>query len=284
MKYGAGPSGIHVREAAHDAAAAAGLLERALGGLDHRPVQILEAVPGDGRLEGLADHAAGDERVAQVRRAQEDLPPGADRVLAIGRGAAPAPHRSPVVRGQLQRPVHPRLHGMIRRLEPEHEQRAVLRSAGEGRLARVEQAAVRRVEAALPERADSLGTLREVPERDSGRRLVGRAVLQAHPRLRDHAEDALGADQHPIRARARAGARQPPRLDRSRRGDGGDRLDEVVDVGVEGREMPAGAGGDPAAQGRELERLREVAQGQAVLAQLVLQLRAGRAGLDQRRP
>ena len=46
---------------------------------------------------------------------------------------------------------------------------------------------------------------------------------------------------------------------------------------------PAGAGRDPAAERRVLERLREVAQRQAVLAELRLERRAGRAGLDARR-
>ena len=49
------------------------------------------------------------------------------------------------------------------------------------------------------------------------------------------------------------------------------------------REVPAGPGRDPAAQGRVLEGLREVAQGQAVLAQLLLEPRPARPGLDPRR-
>ena len=52
---------------------------------------------------------------------------------------------------------------------------------------------------------------------------------------------------------------------------------------VERREVAAGAGRDPAAERRELERLREVAQRQPVLAELLLEPRAGRAGLDARR-
>ena len=60
------------------------------------------------------------------------------------------------------------------------------------------------------------------------------------------------------------------------------RLDEVVDVRVERREVAAGARGDPAAERRELEGLREVAQRQAVLGELLLEARAGRAGLDAR--
>ena len=76
------------------------------------------------------------------------------------------------------------------------------------------------------------------------------------------------------------GARQPPALPVAVGGHGAHRLDQVVDVGVERREVAAGPGGDPAAEGRVLERLREVAQGEAVLAELVLEARPGRAGLD----
>ena len=53
---------------------------------------------------------------------------------------------------------------------------------------------------------------------------------------------------------------------------------------VERGEVPAGAGGDPATQGGELERLREVAQRQPVLAELVLERGPLGTGLDARRP
>ena len=49
-----------------------------------------------------------------------------------------------------------------------------------------------------------------------------------------------------------------------------------------GREVPARARGDPAAERRELERLRVEAQRQPVRAELLLEPRAGRAGLDPR--
>ena len=80
------------------------------------------------------------------------------------------------------------------------------------------------------------------------------------------------------------GARQPAALPGAARGDRPHRLDQVVDVRVERGEVPAGAGRDPAAQGGELERLREVAQRQPVLAELVLERGPERAGLDPRRP
>ena len=49
-----------------------------------------------------------------------------------------------------------------------------------------------------------------------------------------------------------------------------------------GGEVPARARGDPAAERRELEGLRVEAQRQPVLGELLLQARAGRAGLDAR--
>ena len=49
------------------------------------------------------------------------------------------------------------------------------------------------------------------------------------------------------------------------------RLDEVLDVRPQRREVAAGARGDPAAERGVLERLREVAQRQPVLAQLRLE-------------
>ena len=98
-----------------------------------------------------------------------------------------------------------------------------------------------------------------------------RPLAHPDPGVDDHAEDPLRADQHPVRAGAGARARQPPALPLAVQGHRPHRLDQVVDVGVEGREVAAGAGRDPAAQRRVLERLREVAQGEAVLAQLLLE-------------
>ena len=121
-------------------------------------------------------------------------------------------------------------------------------------------------------------------ERDRRAAPLGRPRQHAHPRLGDHGERALGAEQQPVRRRPGAGGGQPPALPHlARRGDRADGLDEVVDVRRPGREVPAGARRDPAAERRELERLRVEAQRQPVLAELPLQLRPGRARLDPRR-
>ena len=99
--------------------------------------------------------------------------------------------------------------------------------------------------------------------------------LHAHPRLGDDAEDPLRPQQHAVGRRPGAGARQPPRLPRAARRDRADRLHEVVDVGPDRREVPARARRDPAAERRQLERLREEAHRQPVL---------GRAGASSAGP
>ena len=149
---------------------------------------------------------------------------------------------------------------------------------------RVEQAAVGGVEARLRDRARGVRRRRSKVEKravaDARKR---RAVLQTHPRLGDDAEDALGAEQHAVGRRARARAGQAPALPHAARRDRADRLDEVVDVRVQRRVVTAGARREPAAERRELERLREVAQREPVRAELVLERGAVHAGLDPRR-
>ena len=120
---------------------------------------------------------------------------------------------------------------------------------------------------------DRVGAVGERVEEDRRRAALARARAHAHPRLGDDAERALGAEQHAVRRRPRARARQPAALPRAARADRPHGLDEVVDVGLDGGEMPAGAGRDPAAERRQLERLREEAHRQPVLGELSLEHR-----------
>ena len=152
------------------------------------------------------------------------------------------------------------------------------------RLVGVEDAAVRGIEAGLGDGADGAGGGEEILEADRVAGAKARAVLQAHPRLGDDAEDALRADEQAIGARAGAGAGQAPRLDDAARRDHAQAFDEVVDVGVERREMAAGAGRDPAAERRVLEALREVPERRGVRAERVLERGTEDAALDPRRP
>ena len=99
--------------------------------------------------------------------------------------------------------------------EQQHRGRAVARARGR-RLPGVEEPAVRGVEAGLRNGARRVGAAREIGECDRRGRAVRRPVLEPHPRLDDHPEDPLRSDEQPIRTRARARTREPPRLDRAR--------------------------------------------------------------------
>ena len=90
---------------------------------------------------------------------------------------------------------------------------AVVDAGVEQRLDRVEQPAVGRVQPGLRDRARR-GDARasKSAKRDGRRGPPARPVLQAHPRLGDHAERALGAEEQPVGRRPGAGAGQPPRL------------------------------------------------------------------------
>jgi hypothetical protein len=157
-------------------------------------------------------------------------------------------------------------------LEAEHEQvgTAVAREH-HPRLAPVDEAAVGRVQARLRDRPHRVGALLEGGEADRERGPVHGLLLHPHPRLGDHAQRPLRAQQESVGRRTRARAGQPAGGPHAARGHGAYRFDEVVDVGIQRREVPTRARGDPASQRRELERLREVAQREPVLAELVLE-------------
>ena len=212
-EVGRGAVGVDVGEAAADAGRAgalgrhaADLGDRLARRLHHRRVELLEAVPGDRRLEGLREHAAGDEGVAQVRRQQKRPAPGADRVVTVAGRAArtSSPASPPWSRAIAERQVHRGVDRVVGGLEAEDQQvRAAVAGAGQLRLGGVEQAAVGGMQAGL-------GDLADRPRgRDGSRRTRPRRGLELgprahpHPGLGDHAEDPLGADQHPVRARAR---------------------------------------------------------------------------------
>ena len=152
------------------------------------------------------------------------------------------------------------------------------------RLLGLEQAAVRGRQARLHELAQRVEAVREAGERHGRRAALLGPRAHPHPRLRDDRERALRAEQHAVGRGPRAGGGQPPRLPQlARGGQRAHRFDEVVDVGRAGREVPARAGRDPAAERRELERLRVEPQRQPVLAELGLEPGTGRARLDARR-
>ncbi len=252
-EVGSGAVRIDVGEAAEDPALAAALLaHRLLGRGDHALVEDGEALPGDSRLERLAQHAHGDEHVAQIGSAQEGVPPRAHRV-PTGSSAA-LRHDSAVLGTDLQGSCQRLVHRVVGRLEAEHEQGVgAVRGHRQPGLAGIEQAAVGWMQPRLRDRAHALNALEEALKSHTRRAPVRRTRLHAHPCLRDHPQCALGAGEHPVRAYPRARPRQPPRHPHTHRCDRANGLDEILDVRPHGREMAGGARGDPATQSGVLE-------------------------------
>src|SRR6202011_2997445 len=86
----------------------------------------------------------------------------------------------------------PRIDRVVARLEGQHQDRRppVTRS-GIVSFLRVEDTAVRGVEAGLGDRSDGAGSREEVRELHRAPGAEARPVLQPHPRLGDHAENAF---------------------------------------------------------------------------------------------
>ena len=181
------------------------------------------------------------------------------------------------------RALHPWRHIVVGRLEGQHHDgdRTICRAGVVG-LGRIEDAAVRGIEAGLRDRAHGAGCGKEILETHRAAVAEFRAVLQAHPRLCDDAENSFRADHHAVRTRARAGTGQAAAFDHASRRDGAQRFDEIVDVGIERREVAAAARRNPAAERRVFEALREMAQREPVRAKLRFERRAVGAALDQR--
>src|SRR6185437_4727493 len=144
-----------------------------------------------------------------------------------------------------------------------------------------DQTAIAWLKASLGELAYAVDALGKSGEAHAGGCAIGWARLHAYPGLGDDPKRALRAGEQAIGTGARAGAGQAPRRPCAGGGERPHGLHEVLDVGPRSGEVTGGARGDPAAERGQLERLWEVAQGQAVLGQLGLQVGAGRAPLDE---
>ena len=187
------------------------------------------------------------------------------------------------VAADLQRPVERGSDRMVVVLEGEDDDRLpAVAEAIEIGLAGVEQPHVGGVEGRLANRAHRLGGLVDIVEQHRSAAAMGRPVLQPHPGFGDDAEGALGADHQTVGAGAGAGAGQAAAFHRAGRGHHAQAFDEIVDMGIEGGEMAAGAGGDHAAERSQLHALGEVAHGEAMGFQLRFHRRHANAALDAR--
>ena len=257
------PVGIDVGEAAGDGALAAGhALDRVLGDLGDLLMEVAEALPGHRRLEGRAENPARHGMLAVVRCADELVAPGAGSARAMGVlviAAARVSHAA-MIAADFERPRHPGVERMVGRFEGQHQHGLLVapRDAGQC-LACFQQAAVGWIEPGLGDLAHRVGAGEEILEAHAGRGAERRLLAQAHPGLGDDAQNALGADEHPVRAGAGAGARQAARLQRADGRHDPRALHEIVDVGVERGVVAARTRGDPAAQRRAAIGLHVVA-------------------------
>ena len=110
--------------------------------------------------------------------------------------------------------------------------------------------------------------------------LVSGSVAHPHGDRGDHAEGALGAEEQLAQVGAGRVGRRGAEVEPAARGGDGEADDERVEAAVAGARLAAGPGGGEAADGGELEGLREVAEGQAVLGEQRLGLGAAQAGLE----
>ena len=229
-------------------------------------MEVADALPGHRGLEGRGEDAARHGMLAVVRRADELVAPGAGGAASDGRSRRRrrGVGHAAMVAADFQRALHPGVERMVGRFEGQHQHRLLVapRDAGQ-RLARFEQAAVGGIEPGLGDLAHRVGAGKEVLEAHAGRGAERRLLAQPHPGFGDDAQDALGADEHPVGAGAGAGARQAARLERAGRRHHARALDEIVDVGVERGVVAARARGDPAAQRRAAIGLHVVAHGEA---------------------
>ncbi len=109
---------------------------------------------------------------------------------------------------------------------------------------------------------------------------VGGQLRHAHRRLRQDAEPPFRTEHH--FAQVDAGGRRRKGRDRERAGRGFDLAarEQALDAAVAQRLLAGRARDDPAAQGRVVEGLREVAERVAVGAQLRFQVGTGDAGAE----
>jgi hypothetical protein len=133
----------------------------------------------------------------------------------------------------------------------------------------------------LPHRGD--GRL-EVGEEDAVDLLARRERRDADGRLRDHAEPPLAPEDELAQVGPGGGGGERRKVEAPRRRLDAPPGEEPLDPPVAERLLAAGAGRDPAAERRELERLREVPERETARAQLRLEVGPLHARAERRQP
>ena len=203
-KIGCGPVRVDMGEAASDLALHAGRFQDGTLGRGFDTVmKAFEPVPSDGGLERIVDEARRRQKFARIRHTDKSVAPDPCRALAMRVAGLSLLRRAAMVGATLERARHPRVRCMIAGLKAEHHDRnAAVRRTGVESLLRIENAAVRRIEACL--RDGTHGARRIEKRRKTDRRTAAefRTRLQSHPGARNHAERSFRADEQAIRTGA----------------------------------------------------------------------------------
>ncbi|MNF85168.1 hypothetical protein D3C84_675550 [compost metagenome] len=160
----------------------------------------------------------------------------------------------------------------------------LLRMARQGQLGfgfhGVGQAQHRQRHAGLGQLADGLQGAVPVGQEHTVEAFIGRQRADPHLDLGNDPETAFAAQHH--FAQIRAGRRGRERRDFQWPDEGfqGSAREQLLDTPVAQGLLATGATGHPAAQGRQLPRLRKMPQGVAPCAQLTLHLRPGGTGAE----
>src|SRR5262249_10042111 len=145
-----------------------------------------------------------------------------------------------MVGAAFERACHPGIERMIAGLEGEHHDRhASVGRTGIESLLRIEDAAIRGIKTGLCDGAHSARGCEEAGKPDRGGGAEFRTRLHAHPRARDHAQNALRTDEEAIWTGTRARSRQSSRLNHAAWRDHSQGFNEIVDMSVEACEMAA---------------------------------------------
>ena len=201
-KIGRGAIGIDVGETTGNLALYSGRSEdRALGRRLNLVVEAFEPIPGDGGFKGIVDKTRWRQKLAGIGHANKCVPPNPRRALEMRIAGFGSLGFSAMIAAALERARHPGIKWMIAGFKPEHHDRSVaVGRAGVESLLRVEDAAVRGVEAGL---RDCAHGARCFEERLKANRCTGaefRTRLQSHPGARNDAERSFRANQHAVGA------------------------------------------------------------------------------------
>src|SRR5512135_939366 len=168
-------------------------------------LELHVTLPGDAAFCRIAHHAACKRVFAQRRAAQELIAPvpGSAATLRIFLSQCITIPVAAIVAADLQRPIHPRLKGMICRLERKYQKiEGAISCLGKFGFVALDQPSVSRVEPGLADCSNGGDGLLVVMEAYCRRPSERRSTMQSHPRFGDDAQRALRTQKQPIGIRS----------------------------------------------------------------------------------